>query len=49
MPEGVINAIKGAATSVTADAAPIIAAAIGVGVVFWGAKVLWSKFKGMAK
>ena len=49
MPEGVLTAIKGAATSVTADAGPIIIAAIGVGIVFWGAKVLWGKFKGMAK
>lgn len=46
---GIVSVITSAATSVTADAAPVIAAAVGLGVVFWGAKVLWTKFKGMAK
>lgn len=45
----VVTAITTAGTDVVGDAAPIIAAAIGVGIVFWGAKVLWTKFKGMAK
>ncbi|MCQ4635864.1 hypothetical protein NE619_03915 [Anaerovorax odorimutans] len=45
----IVTQITKAGTDVLGDAAPIIAAAIGVGIVFWGAKVLWSKFKGMAK
>lgn len=45
----VVTAIQSAVSSVTADATPVIAAAIGLGVVFWGARVLWTKFKGMAK
>lgn len=44
-----VTAITSAGTDLLGDAAPVIAAAIGVGVVFWGAKVLWGKFKGMAK
>lgn len=45
----VTSAIESAADSVKSDAAKVIASAVGVGVVFWGARVLWSKFKGMAK
>jgi len=45
----VVTAIQAGVTSVTADAAPVITAAVGLGVVFWGAKLLWSKFKAMAK
>ena len=45
----VVSAIQSAVTSVKGDAATVIGAAVGLGVVFWGAKVLWSKFKGMAK
>lgn len=45
----VTTAIESAANSVKSDAAQVIAAAIGIGVVFWGAKVLWSKFKSMAR
>lgn len=45
----VVTAIQEAATSVGGDAAVIIAAAVGLGITFWGAKVLWSKFKSMAK
>lgn len=44
----VITAIEGAATSLTADAGTVIAAAIGIGVIFFGAKLLWKKFKSMA-
>lgn len=46
---GVTSIINEAANSVKSDAATVIAAAIGLGVVFWGAKVLWGKFKSMAK
>lgn len=45
----VVTAINGAVTSVTGDASTVIGAAVGLGVVFWGAKLLWSKFKSMAK
>ena len=45
----VITAINSAATSLTADATTVISAAIGLGVVFFGAKLLWSKFKSMAR
>lgn len=43
------TAITTAGTDAVAAAAPVIAGAVGVGVVFWGAKLLWSKFKSMAK
>lgn len=45
----VVTAINEAVTSVSGDAATVIGAAVGLGVIFWGAKVLWSKFKSMAK
>lgn len=45
----VVSAIQGAVTSVGGDAALVISAAVGLGITFWGAKVLWSKFKSMAK
>lgn len=45
----VVSAIRDAVTSVGGDAALVIAAAVGLGITFWGAKVLWSKFKSMAK
>lgn len=45
----IVSTLSDAATSITADATPVIAAAVGLGLVFWGAKVLWTKFKSMAK
>ena len=45
----VVKIISAAATGLKTDALSVIAAGVGIGVVFWGAKVLWSKFKGMAK
>ena len=45
----VVTAINSAVTSVTGDASVVIGAAVGLGVVFWGAQVLWGKFKSMAK
>lgn len=48
-PAAITTIITEAGTDLIGQAAPVIAAAIGIGVVFWGAKVLWSKFKGMAK
>lgn len=47
-PNPVITAINEAATSLTSDAGTVIAAGIGIGVVFFGAKLLWRKFKSMA-
>lgn len=46
---GVVAAITGAADSLKADGLTVIGAAVGIGILFFGAKVLWSKFKGMAK
>lgn len=45
----VTGIITGAATDLGEQALPVITAAVGLGVIFWGAKTLWSKFKGMAK
>lgn len=45
----VVTAIQSAVTSVKGEATTVIGAAVGLGVVFWGAKVLWGKFKSMAK
>ncbi len=45
----IVTAITSAAGDLTADAAPIIAAAVSIGVVFFGAKLLWGKFKSMAR
>lgn len=45
----VTTAIDTAVSSVTADATTVIGAAVGLGAIFWGAQVLWSKFKAMAK
>ena len=45
----IITAITSAADSLKGDAASVISAAVGIGVVFFGAKLLWSKFKSMAK
>jgi hypothetical protein len=44
----VITAITEAASNLTTDAGTVIASAIGVGVIFFGAKLLWRKFKSMA-
>ncbi len=45
----VVSSITTAAESLKGDAVTVIGAAVGVGIVFFGAKLLWSKFKGMAK
>jgi hypothetical protein len=45
----VVTAIQSASTDLIADASPVIAAGVGIGVVFFGAKLLWSKFKSMAR
>ncbi len=45
----ITTAIKAAITDLSAQAVPIITAAIGLGILFWGGKFLWTKFKGMAK
>ena len=43
------TAIATASADVLAAATPVITGAIGLGIVFWGAKLLWGKFKSMAK
>lgn len=45
----VVSAITSNVESLKGDAVTVIGAAVGLGVVFWGAKLLWSKFKSMAK
>ena len=46
---GVVTAITGAADSLKGDAVKVIGVAVTIGILFFGAKLLWSKFKGMAK
>ncbi|MDO4711185.1 MAG: hypothetical protein Q4A75_04335 [Peptostreptococcaceae bacterium] len=46
---GVTDIIVKAGTDSKADAIKVIGAGVSLGVVFWGAKMLWSKFKSMAK
>lgn len=48
-PSPVVSAITGAGDSLKADAGTVIGSAIGIGVVFFGAKLLWGKFKSMAR
>lgn len=45
----VSSAIETAVGSVTSEASKVIAGAVGLGAIFWGAQVLWTKFKSMAK
>lgn len=45
----VVTAIKAATADMGTQAVTLITAAVAIGVVFWGAKLLWTKFKGMAK
>lgn len=45
----IVTAIQTASASLLADSGPIITSGIGIGVVFFGAKLLWSKFKSMAR
>lgn len=46
---GVAEIITTTATSLKSDATTVITAGVGIGVVFFGAKLLWSKFKSMAR
>lgn len=46
--EEVVTAIEAAGTNLLSGAGDVIAAALAIGVVFFGAKLLWRKFKGMA-
>ena len=45
----VMTAIATQVTDLTDNAVIVIGSAIGLGAIFFGAKLLWSKFKGMAK
>lgn len=46
---GVASIITEATAGVLADSKLVIAAALSIGVVFFGAKLLWGKFKSMAR
>lgn len=45
----VVSAITDATADLGTQAITLIGAAVGLGVIFWGAKLLWTKFKSMAK
>ena len=45
----VVTAIQEQSAALISDGATVIAAGIGIGAVFFGAKMLWGKFKSMAK
>lgn len=47
--QNVVSAITGATSDLGTQAITLIGAAVGLGVIFWGAKLLWTKFKSMAK
>lgn len=44
-----MDIITAQTTQLRTDAVVIIGAGLGIGALFFGAKFLWSKFKGMAK
>lgn len=46
---GVAEIITDATTSIMADSKIVIASGLGIGVVFFAARLLWSKFKSMAR
>lgn len=46
---GVSQIITDATAGVIADSKVVIASALSIGVVFFGARLLWSKFKSMAR
>lgn len=48
-PTTVMSIITDQVASLTSDATGVIAAGIGLSAIFFGAKLIWSKFKGMAK
>ena len=45
----VVEAISNAGDSLKTDAVAVIGSGVGIGVIFFGAKLLWGKFKSMAK
>lgn len=45
----VVTSITSASSEVTTEGIKIIGVAVGIGILFWGAKLIWSKFKSMAK
>lgn len=45
----IVTTIQTVATDLVEASNPIITAGIGIGVVFYGAKLLWTKFKSMAR
>lgn len=47
--DGIPQIISTAATSMKTDALAVMTSGVTLGLVFWGGKLLWSKFKSMAK
>lgn len=45
----IVTAIQAASTDLLGGASAVITAGVGIGVVFFGAKLLWGKFKSMAR
>lgn len=43
------DAIGNAVEGLKSEAGIVIGSAVGLGIIFWGAKLLWSRFKSMAK
>lgn len=46
-PTTVLGIIQAQVTSLTSDASGVIAAGIGLSAVFFGARLLWKKFRGI--
>ncbi len=45
----IVSTITDATKDLGSQALTLIGAAVALGVIFWGAKLLWTKFKSMAK
>lgn len=45
----VVSAITDASSDVTTQGIAVIGVAVGIGILFWAAKLIWGKFKSMAK
>lgn len=45
----VVESITTASSDVTTQGIAVIGVAVGIGILFWAAKLIWGKFKSMAK
>lgn len=45
----VVKSITDASSDVTTQGIAVIGVAVGIGILFWAAKLIWGKFKSMAK